>query len=146
MKLVRYFPVLILPLMAQQTVPLPVVSLASTIDPDKVVIQVGDTKFTAKQIDDIIDMYPLNSRVYYHGPGREEFAKTLVRTLVVAEEARKRKLNETDKFKEQIRFEELSLAARSLGQQLPEEITIDDAALRKYFDDHRCEYETWHPR
>jgi peptidyl-prolyl cis-trans isomerase C len=151
MQLFRYFPVLVLsvlvlPLMAQQTVPLPVVPPSAVMDPDKVVIQVGDTKLTVKQIDDIIDMYPLNSQVYYHGAGRQEFAKTLVRTLVVAEEARKRKLNETEKFKEQIRFEELSLAARSLGQQLPQEITIDDAMLRKYFDDHRCEYETWHPR
>src|SRR3981081_903955 len=101
MKVFRFLPFLALPLIAQQTLPLPPPPATPTIDPNKVILQVGDIKITAQQLDNMIDVYPTNAQVYYRGPGKQQFADTLVRMLVLAEEGRKRKVNETEKFKDQ---------------------------------------------
>src|SRR5947209_8378420 len=96
---------LLLPLAAQQTMQL-VAPAAGTVDPNKVILQVGDVKITAQQMDYLIDVYPANMQVYYRGPGKQQFAEVVTRMLILAEEGRKRKLNESDKFKEQMRFSE----------------------------------------
>ena len=124
----------------------PVAPASSTLDPNTVVLQVGETKITAKQLDALIDVYPENSQVYLRGPGREQFSQNLIRILVLSEEARKRKLNETEKFKEQIHFSEINLLANTLAEMLPREIVVDDLALRKYYGEHRCEFPTWKAR
>jgi len=120
--------------------------VSDTIDPNRVILQVGDIKITAKQLDALIDVYPANTQVFARGPGKEQFTGTLVRMLVLSEEARKRKLDETDKFKEQLRFSEDNLLATALNQALEQEADTSDAALRKYFEEHRCEYQTWKAR
>src|SRR5438309_1454938 len=74
------------------------------IDPNKVVLQVGDLSITAQQLDYLIDVYPAANQVFLRGAGRAQFGDTLVRMLVLAEEARKIKADQSDKFKEQMRF------------------------------------------
>jgi hypothetical protein len=124
----------------------PVAPASATVPPDTVVLQVGEIKITAKQLDALIDVYPENSRVFLRGPGRDQFATNLVRILVLSEEARKRKLQETEKFKEQMRMSEMNLLANTLNEMLPQEVVADDLALRKYFEEHRCEFPTWKAR
>ena len=144
-------------LMAQQqpppkegtTLPLqliPAARASDTMDPDRVVLQVGEIKITAKQLDALIDVYPANTQVFARGPGKDKFADTLVRMLVLSQEARKRKLDETEKFKEQLRFSEDNLLAGALNELLQQQADTSDAALRKYFEEHRCEYQTWKAR
>src|SRR5690349_9876510 len=85
------------------TMPLNLIAPASTtVDPETVVLQVGDIKITAKQLDALIDVYPESTRIFARGPGRDQFAESVIRMLVLSEEARKRKLGETDKFKDQL--------------------------------------------
>jgi peptidyl-prolyl cis-trans isomerase C len=148
MKLFRLLPFLAVPLMAQQsiTTTLPPPVSGPTVDPNKVVLQIGDVKVTAQQVEDIIDIYPANAQVFYRGLGRQQFAENMVRLVVLSDEGRKRKLNETEKFKEQARFSESNLIAQTLGNQLTQSLKVDDAMLHKYFDDHLCEYQVWHPR
>jgi peptidyl-prolyl cis-trans isomerase C len=124
----------------------PVAPASATMDPGTVVLQVGEIKIMARELDALIDVYPQNSQVYLRGPGREQFAETLTRILVLSEEARKRKLNEVEKFKEQMRFSEMNLLANTLSEILPREVVVDDLALRKYYEEHRCEFPTWKAR
>src|SRR4030095_10309363 len=107
-----------------------------------VVLEVGGIKITAQQLDALIDVYPENQQLFARGPGRDRFADTLIRMLVLSEEARKRKLNETEKFKQQMRFSEANLLAGTLNEALKSEVDLSDPVLRKYFDEHRCEYQT----
>jgi peptidyl-prolyl cis-trans isomerase C len=126
--------------------PFNLISPSSTVDPETVVLQVGDIKITAKQLDALIDVYPENTRVFARGPGRAQFADSVIRMLVLSEEARKRKLGETEKFKEQLRFSEANLLSSTLSEILPAEVVADDDALRKYYEQHRCEYANWKAR
>ena len=66
--------------------------------------------------------------------------------LVLAGEARKRKMDQTEKFKEQIQFSEANLLAAQLSQRVSEDVKVDEPRLRKFFEDHRCEYQTWRAR
>jgi peptidyl-prolyl cis-trans isomerase C len=119
---------------------------AATVDPQQVVLQVGQTKITAEQLDSLIDVYPPNMQVFARGPGKQQFAESIVRMLVLAEEGRKLKLNQTDKFKQQIQFSESNLLAQLANDAVKNSVKPSEAELRKYYDDHHCEYEEWHPR
>src|SRR5262249_49846693 len=90
--------------------------------------------------------YPQSTRVFARGVGREQFADTLIRMIVLGEEARKRKLNDTEKFKEQLHFSEENLLASTLNDLLPQETPVDESGARKFYDEHRCEYQTWKAR
>jgi parvulin-like peptidyl-prolyl isomerase len=124
----------------------PLMPATATMEPNAVVLQVGEIKITAKQLDALIDVYPQSQQVFLRGPGREQFADTLIRMIVLSQEGRKRKLQDTDKFKEQMRFSETNLLANTLSEVLPKEIVVDELALRKYYEEHRCEYPTWKVR
>jgi|SRR5215471_3302471 len=160
----RFLPILFLsvPLLAQQNpqtqtqqnpqnqnvnLPLNLVLPASaTLDPKKVILQVGDVKITAEQLDNLIDVYPANTQVYLRGPGKQQFADTLVRMLVLAAEARKQKLNENEKVKQRIQLAEDNALSGAMSEELTRNLKISDFTLRAYYQEHRCEYETWHVR
>ncbi len=130
------------------TVPLKIFSAddSKKIPPDTVVLQVGETRITFQELDDMIGIYPMNQQIFARGPGKQQFAEAVARTLVLAEEARKRKLDQTQEFKDQAQFSQSHILAQMLGNLLPGEIPGDDVALRKYYDDHRCEFSTWKAR
>ena len=85
------------------TLPLEIIA-SPVIPPDRVVIQVGDIKLTAAQIDQILQAYPENQRVFANGPGRNQFIDQVVRVLLLSEEGKRRKLTETDAFKNQVMY------------------------------------------
>jgi hypothetical protein len=142
-----------IPLAAQQPLspgganfPFPISEPASAkMDPNKVVLQVGDIKITAQQLDALIEVYPSNTQVFVRGSGRDQFADSIVRMLVLAQEARKRKLDETEKVKQQLRFSESNLLANALTEQIRSEVQPDEGSLQKFYDAHHCEYQVWHP-
>src|SRR5258707_13327275 len=51
----------------------------TSVPKDKVIIQVNDIKITAGKLDQILEAYPENTRVFERGPGRQQFIDTLVR-------------------------------------------------------------------
>jgi hypothetical protein len=145
---------LAVPIFAQQapqtetvTVPIQAVApISSLVEPNKVLIQVGDVKITARQLDILIDAYPVNTQIYVRGAGKQQFADTVVRMLVLAEEARKRKTGENDKVKQQLKFSEDNVLANAVNDEITRNFKIDDVTLRAFFEEHRCEYETWKVR
>ena len=86
------------------TMPLVITPPPAVIPADRVVIQVGDVKLTSGQIGQILDAYPENQRVFANGPGRAQFVDQVVRILLLAEEGRRRKLNETEAYRNQLTY------------------------------------------
>src|SRR5262245_10957306 len=154
-EVMRFFRILffVAPLMAQDAAPgsvnttIQTVSpVSSLIPPDRVVIQVGDVKVTAAELDALIDIYPPSTQVFVRGPGRQQFADSVVRMLVLSEEARKRKIDETEKFKQQAKFSRNTLLSNLLSEQIGAEMKADPTALRAFYEEHRCDYQIWKPR
>jgi len=108
---------------------------------DTVVLTVGNAKVTAGQFEQIIDSLPEQYRSVARGPGRKDFGQNLVRVLLLSEEGKRRKLNETPEFKTQSEFQGANLLAGKTFAQISENLKVDDAEVQKYYDAHKAEYE-----
>ena len=111
------------------------------VAPDKVVIQVGTEKITAAELDRIVAALPEQYRSAARGAARRQFAENIVKIKLLAQEARRRKLDQTPQFQTQITFQGENLLAGLLFQDMAATAKIDDAELHKYYDEHKSEYE-----
>jgi len=126
-------------LLAQAPGPKPAApAFTPAVAPDKVVISVGDTTLTAAQFNQLIEMLPEQNRTAARGPGRKQFADEIVRVLVLAEEGKRRKLDETAAYKTQTQFQAQNLLA---GRTLADVSKVDDAELHTYYDAHKADFE-----
>jgi parvulin-like peptidyl-prolyl isomerase len=116
------------------------------VPPDRVIITVGDVKVTAGQFDKLIDTLQPQYRTMARGAGRKQFADNVVQMLTLAQEAQNRKLDQSPDFKNRVMFQNINLLANALVEQIGKDIQINEADLRKYYDDHKSEFETVHAR
>lgn len=112
------------------------------VPPDRVVIQVGGTSITAQQFDDLLEALPEPSRTQARTTGRKQFADQIVKVLVLAEEGRRRKLDQNPKYQIQSTFTLANILAGATYTQLGKEGKADEADLKKYYDEHPTEFET----
>lgn len=119
---------------------------APAVPPDRVVITVGENKLTAAQFDQIVDSLPEQYRALARGQGRKDFAENLVRIFVLADEGKRRKLNDTPEYKTQAEFQTANILAGKTFTQIGNGIKFDDAEVRQYYEAHKSEYEMIHAR
>ena len=120
--------------------PSPIASPFSVPD-DKVVISVGDLKITAGEFKQIVDSLPAQYRAQALGPNKRAFGLNVLQVLVLSEEGKNRKLDQTPEYQAQAKFQAENLLAQRTFNQIAENIKLDDASMRAYFDAHRQEYE-----
>ena len=131
---------------ASVTLPLEILPPPAVIPADRVVIQVGDVKLTSGQIGQILDAYPENQRVFANGPGRAQFVDQVVRILLLAEEGRRRKLNETEAYRNQLTYSADGILANQTDAEIKRQAAGDEALLRGYYEAHKSEYQQIHVR
>jgi peptidyl-prolyl cis-trans isomerase C len=122
---------------AQQAAPAP----KPPADPDKVVLTVGDQKVTEAQFDDMISAIPAQYQQTARGAGKRQFAEQIVQVLMLSQEAQKRKMDEDPKLKQELAFQRENLMAQALFVSLQENAKVDEAAVEKYFNEHKSDYE-----
>jgi peptidyl-prolyl cis-trans isomerase C len=98
-------------------------------------------KLTAKQFNDLVDALPEQYRNSARGAGRRDFAQNLVRVLVLADEGKSRKIDQTPEFKLQEQIQVANLLAGKTFSQLAEGLKVDDAEERAFYDAHKQDYE-----
>jgi peptidyl-prolyl cis-trans isomerase C len=111
------------------------------VPPDRVVLTVGPVKITAEQWDQILDTLPEPRRSNAKGPARKQFGEDLLRILVLSEEGIRRGINETPAFQAQSMVQIANLLSAITYEQINREIKVGDDDLRKYYEDHRRDYE-----
>jgi peptidyl-prolyl cis-trans isomerase C len=128
--------------------PLPTITLSAdeptvgpAVPPDKVVLTVGDQKITAAQFDQIIASLPPQYQANARGAGRKQFADNVVRILILSQEGRRRKLDETPAFKTQSMFQTSNLLAGLTYDQIGKDSKLDPADVQKYYDSHKSDFE-----
>src|SRR5258708_2147954 len=72
---------------------------------DKVVLTVGDEKMTVGEFEKFVDGLPEQYRTAARGPGKRQIVDQLVGMKTLAQEARKRKLDQDPVFKAQLAFQ-----------------------------------------
>jgi parvulin-like peptidyl-prolyl isomerase len=70
----------------------------------------------------------------------------VVRVLLLAEEGRRRKLNETDVYRNQLTYSADGILANHTDADIKRQISGDEALLRAYHEAHKSEYEQIHAR
>jgi parvulin-like peptidyl-prolyl isomerase len=128
------------PVQPKPTAP-PAASFTPAVAPDKVIITAGDLKLTAAQFNQVIELLPEQNRANARGEGRRQFAQELVRVLVLAQEGKRLKIDETPSFKAQVEFQAQNLLA---GKAFAEVAKVSDAEVRQYFEEHKAEFASAH--
>jgi parvulin-like peptidyl-prolyl isomerase len=119
---------------------------APVVPPDRVVVAVGDVTITAAQFDQIIDAIPEQYRSAARGSGRKQFADNIVRIEILAQEGKRRKLNESSLYRTQSVFEGANILANMTYEDLGKSAKFDEADVRKYYEAHKAEFEQVHAR
>ena len=116
------------------------------VAPNKVVITVGDVTLTAAQFDALVDTLPEQVRAQARGAARTQLGQNLARVIVLAKEGKRLKLDESPTYKTQAEFQAENLLAALVYAQITKESTPGEAELRKYYEEHKSEFEQVHAR
>lgn len=116
------------------------------VPPDRVVLTVGNIKVTAAQFDQLVDTLQPQYRALARGAQRKQFADNIVKMITLAQEAERLKLNESADFKTQSMFQNFNLLASLMANQIGKDVQVSEEDLRKYYSDHKAEFETVHAR
>ncbi len=111
------------------------------LPPDKAVITVGDQTLTVADFDAIVESVPEQYRDQVRGAQKAAFADSIVKMLALAQEARRRKLDQTPSFQTLVRYQSDNILAGLVYNDLAKAAAPKEADLRKYYDDHKAEYE-----
>ena len=111
------------------------------VSPDTVVITVGNEKVTRAEFEELLRALADTGRPVPPDQKRQ-MAQQLGELKVVAMEARKRKLDQSEPIKQLIAVQSDSVLAQALGNQITSELKLDDAAYHAYYDAHKAQYET----
>jgi peptidyl-prolyl cis-trans isomerase C len=114
---------------------------APSVPPDRIVLTVGNVSLTAAQFDQLIDMLPEQNRNAARGPARKQFADNLVKVLALAQEGKRRGIDQTPAFKLQTTFQLDNFLAGQTFTQLSKETKVSEADARKYYEDHKQDWD-----
>jgi hypothetical protein len=128
------------------TLQIPVPPAPVDVPPETVVLTVGDFKLTAAQFDAITELMPEQSKTFVRSAGRYKFAEQIAKVMVLSEEARRRKLDETDDFKLQAAYRTNEWLSMVAEKAIHDGLKVDDAAVRDYYEAHKANYERVHAR
>jgi peptidyl-prolyl cis-trans isomerase C len=129
------------PVMPRNPVPVPAAAPAPPPESDKVVLTIGDEKITEAQFDDMINAIPEQYRQYARGAGKRSFAEQIVQVKMLSQEAEKKKLDQEPKLRDELVFQHQNLLAQAMFLSLQQNAKVDDAAVEKYYDGHKGDYE-----
>ena len=101
----------------------------------------GDVSLTAAQFELLVDMLPEQTRASVRGAGRKQFADNLVRVLVLAQEGKRRGIDQTPAFKLQAKFQQDNYLAGLTFTQIGKEGKVSEDEERKYYEEHKQDWD-----
>ena len=120
----------------------PVAVTAVAVEPNKVILTVGDEKVTAAQYEELVNSLPDQYQQFARGAGKRQFAENIIQLKLLSKEAEGRKLDQTSKVQSQLAFQRQNILAQVMFQEIQNTVKVDDAAVKKYYDEHKNEYES----
>lgn len=108
---------------------------------DPVVLVVGDEKMTKSQYEKFVAALPQQLRTEAAGPNKRKVIEQISEIKMLAQEARRRGLDQTPEVKMLVSFQTENVLASATYQELAKNVKTDDASLHAYYDKHKGEYE-----
>jgi peptidyl-prolyl cis-trans isomerase C len=115
--------------------------LAESVPADAVVLSVGDDKLTKAQFESLLAQLPDQARAAAQGPNRRKVADQIADLKAMAQEARKRKIDQQPGVQQLVRLQSDQALAGVLFKEIQGSVKVDDAALHAYYDQHKAQYE-----
>jgi len=107
------------------------------------VITVGEEKVTAGEFEKLIQTLPEQYRGSTNtAAGRKQFVDNYVRLKVLAQEARRRHLDQDPAFKAQLALQRDNLLAASAYNTLNQQSKVSDEQISEYYTQHKSEFQT----
>ena len=113
---------------------------AAPVEPNKVVLQVGESSMTAAQYEEFCNSLPQEVQHMARGPAKRRVGEDLVKLKVLAAEAKRKGLDQTPQFKQQVALMIENALAGALIANLQGAL-VSDEEIQKYYDEHQKEYE-----
>jgi peptidyl-prolyl cis-trans isomerase C len=107
------------------------------VAPDAVVLTVGNEKITRAEFESLLASLSDQARAQ----GKRRLAEQLAEVKAMAQEARKRKLDQTPQAQMLVALQTDNALASVLYKEISESVKTDDASERAYYDAHKGQYE-----
>ncbi|MDP8990285.1 MAG: peptidylprolyl isomerase [Acidobacteriota bacterium] len=127
--------------------PVPSVAASAVSSADPIVLTIGTEKITKSQFEEIfaqiVEQMPAERRAAAQGPqAKRQLAEQLAELKVLAQEARREKLDQTPEAKSQLAMRSDQLVAGLLFQKISRDAKPSAADLQAYYDGHKADYDT----
>jgi len=123
-----------------QTANQPAPAAAANVDPNKVVLTVGDSQMTAAQFESFLASLPKEVQQTARGPAKRKVAEDLLKLKLLAGEGKKQGLDQTPQFKQQMDLMRENALAGALINSLHDKLVTDED-VQSYYDAHKAEFE-----
>jgi peptidyl-prolyl cis-trans isomerase C len=114
---------------------------AAALPPETVILTVGDQKITKAEFEALLEGLPEQARRTATGPNRRKMAEDLAQLKAMAQEAKRRKLDQSASVRQVLELQQEQVLASTLVKQLQASTKTDDAAVKEWYDAHKGEYE-----
>ncbi len=142
------FSMLAISVFAQQQLPSPAPRPAPSLSappaqvaPDAVVLTIGAEKYTRAQFEELLTALAENGRPVPNAAAKRQVAQQFGQLMALAQEARKRKLDQTPAAKQMETIQVDSVLATALQRQVADEVKPNDAAMHAFYDSHKSQFE-----
>jgi peptidyl-prolyl cis-trans isomerase C len=113
---------------------------------DPVVLTIGEEKITQSEFEKIVEQatqpQPGQPRPSLTPEAKRKLAENLAELKVLAQEARKQKMDQDPETKMQLTLRTDQILAGALFQQINGKITAGDTEKKAYYNEHKSEYES----
>jgi peptidyl-prolyl cis-trans isomerase C len=121
--------------------PTPTPAQAAPISPDTVVVTVNGKSYTAKEMDELMSLLPPQAKATI-SKNPEQGLPQLFIMNALAEDAKKKKLDQVSPTKESIESRQRQYLAQILVQDENTHIRVNDAEQQAYYDAHKDLFES----
>jgi parvulin-like peptidyl-prolyl isomerase len=119
----------------------PVTAPESNLAPDTVVLTIGSQTLTRAQFEVLLSALAENGRPASSASQKRQVAEQFAELETMAQEARKRKLDESAQVKQMMAVQGDSFLANMLAKKITEDTHFTELDLRSYYDTHKSEFE-----
>jgi parvulin-like peptidyl-prolyl isomerase len=113
----------------------------SNLTPDTVILTIGDQKMTRAQFEVLLSALTQNGRPATTPAQRRQVAEQYAELETMAQEARRRKLDESAEVKQMMAIQSDSFLANTLAKRISDDTHFTELDLRSYYDTHKSEFE-----
>ncbi len=119
----------------------PVAAPESNLAPDAVVLTIGSQTMTRAQFEVLLSALAQNGRPAATAAQKRQVAEQYAELETMAQEARKRKLDESAEVKQMMIIQGDSYLANALAKRISDDTHFTELDLRSYYDTNKGEFE-----